>query len=406
MRIGMILDKTFPPDPRVENEAEALIEQGHQVFLFCLKYRDEPEFEIISKIQVKRYISNKFEYKLSALAYTFPFYTNIMAKKITHFLIGNKIEVVHIHDLVIAGAVFKANKKLNISLVLDLHENRPEIMKLYPHLQKYPGKLLISPVKWKQKEEEFIKKVEKVIVVTQEAKDEIMARVDLEDDKIVVVPNSVKRSFYANAILKKSVTEKYKDKFVILYLGDTGLRRGLLTAIEAVEILKRMIKNLPEEKANLKLVIVGENSTDEILKKKIRDLELENFIGMEGWQDESLFPSYIESSSVGISPLYKNVHHDTTYANKLFQYMSFGKPLLVSDATAQKNLIERTKSGLVHQEKNAVDFAKKIFELYKNDAMRKELGQNGKNFIENDFCWENVSGNLVEIYNELEKMDI
>jgi len=406
MRIGMILDKTFPPDPRVENEAEALIEQGHQVFLFCLKYRDEPEFETISNIQVKRYISNKIEYKLSALAYTFPFYTNSMAKKITHFLMENKIEVVHIHDLVIAGAVFKANKKLNLSLVLDLHENRPEIMKLYPHLQKYPGKLLISPEKWKQKEEEFIKKVEKVIVVTQEAKEEIMTRIDLEDDKIVVVPNSVKRSFYSNAILNKSITEKYKDKFVVLYIGDTGLRRGLLTAIEAVQILKVKIKNLPDGKAGLKLVIVGKNSTDEILKKKIRNLELENFVDMEGWQDESLFPSYIASGSIGISPLHRNIHHDTTYANKLFQYMSFGIPLLVSDATAQKNLIERTKSGLVHQEKNAVDFAKKILELYNNDEMRKELGQNGKNFIENVFCWENVSGNLVEIYNELKKMDI
>jgi len=35
MRIGMILDKTFPPDPRVANEAVSLIEKGHEVFLFC-----------------------------------------------------------------------------------------------------------------------------------------------------------------------------------------------------------------------------------------------------------------------------------------------------------------------------------------------------------------------------------
>ena len=37
MRIGMILDKTFPPDPRVENEAVTLINHGFEVFLFCLK---------------------------------------------------------------------------------------------------------------------------------------------------------------------------------------------------------------------------------------------------------------------------------------------------------------------------------------------------------------------------------
>ena len=38
MRIGMILDKTFPPDPRVENEAIELLKQGHKVFLFCVTY--------------------------------------------------------------------------------------------------------------------------------------------------------------------------------------------------------------------------------------------------------------------------------------------------------------------------------------------------------------------------------
>ncbi|MBG7631242.1 MAG: glycosyltransferase family 1 protein, partial [Bacteroidetes bacterium] len=79
MRIGMILDKTFPPDPRVENEAISLIENGHEVFLFCLKYEDEKESEVIKGIQVKRYQSSKLIYKLSALAYTIPEYTLIMA---------------------------------------------------------------------------------------------------------------------------------------------------------------------------------------------------------------------------------------------------------------------------------------------------------------------------------------
>ena len=43
---------------------------------------------------------------------------------------------------------------LNIVEILDLHENRPEIMKFYPHLQKFPGKFMISSTKWKIKEEE------------------------------------------------------------------------------------------------------------------------------------------------------------------------------------------------------------------------------------------------------------
>ena len=173
----MILDKTFPPDPRVENEALALIESGHKVFLFCLGYKPTFEEEIISEIEVKRYPSNQFEYKVSALAYTLPLYKFLMSKKITHFLNENSIQVIHVHDMVVADAVFKANKKLKLPVVLDLHENRPEIMKSYPHLDKFPGNILISPEAWKKIETEFVKKANKIIVVTKESKEETTEKI-------------------------------------------------------------------------------------------------------------------------------------------------------------------------------------------------------------------------------------
>lgn len=392
----MILDKTFPPDPRVENEAVALIENGHDVFLFCLKYTNELSSEEINGIQVKRYTSNKIDYKLSALAYTFPFYTNIMEKKILDFLKKNKIETIHIHDIRIADAVFKANKKFDLPVILDLHDNMPEVMKLYPHLMKFPGKQLISPNKWKKKEEEFIKKATKVITVSNEFIDEVKQRTNIDKNKIVLVPNTVRRSFYKEAKIDINITDRYKDDFVILYLGDTGLRRGLQTAIEAVNDLKFLIDNL-------KLVIVGTNTTDPILKNQVKELCIEKFVDFEGWQDVSLFPSYIQASDICISPLHRNIQHDVAYANKIFQYLSLSKPVLVSDATAQKNLVNKTKSGLVHQGKNVQNFIEKVLELYNDPDLRNELGKNGKHFIENEFVWEKVSSDLIRVYSELEE---
>ena len=118
MKIGMILDKTFPPDPRVENEAIELIKSGHEVFLFCLTYGNELKEEIINEIQVKRYKSNTLEYKLSALTYTIPLYSFFMKKKINRFLNDFNIEVIHIHDMVVAQAVFLANKKRKLYGIL------------------------------------------------------------------------------------------------------------------------------------------------------------------------------------------------------------------------------------------------------------------------------------------------
>lgn len=394
MKIGMILDAPFPPDPRVENEAVSLVNNGHEVFLFCLKYANEKSSEIINGIHIKRYSSNKLEYKLSALAYTIPLYSFLMKKKITKFIAETNIEALHIHDIRIAEAVYNTNKKHQLPVVLDLHDNMPEVIKLYPHLQKFPGKYIISPKKWKLKEEEFIRKADKVITVSPEFLEMLATRLQSEKEKLILVPNTIRKSFFEEYTVNKTILEKYKNNFVLLYLGDTHVRRGLQTAIASITKLKEKIPNI-------KLVIVGKNTTDTILKQQVKDLQLENYVDFEGWQDVSLFQSYILASEICISPLHRNLQHDVAYANKIFQYMSFAKPLLVSDAIAQKKLVEKVDAGLIHKEKNIDDFSNKVLALYKSKPLRTELGNNGKEFVQNEFCWEETSKKLINLYNNL-----
>lgn len=390
----MILDQTFPPDSRVENEALTLIERGFEVYLFCLSYEGKSDEENHKGIKVKRFASSPLEYKLSALAYTFSLYSKKLSLKIKRFLRQNSIDVIHIHDMRIAEASFLANSD-KLPMVLDLHENRPEIMKYYPHLQKFPGKFLISINRWKRKEEEFVRKANRVIVVTEAAKKELVERTKVDSSKIAVVPNSVRKSFYQNPNLQTEIIEKYKGSWVVLYVGDTNLRRGLLTAIEASAELSKHIENY-------KLVVVGSNTTDTVLKQRVKELQLEKFIDFMGWQDVSLFPSYISVSQVCISPLHRNIHHDTTYANKIFQYMSLSKPLVVSDATAQAAIVNQAKSGLVHVSKDIMDYTEKIKDLYHNPSKARDLGTNGKKFIEEKFSWEITSKALTRLYDEFQ----
>lgn len=390
----MILDAVFPPDPRVENEAVSLVKAGHEVFLFCLHYGQQKQSEVINGIEVKRYLSNTLEYKVSALAYTIPLYTFLMKRKIRQFIKENEVEVLHIHDIRIAGAVFGVNKKYKLPTVLDLHENRPEIMRFYPHLLRFPGKYVISSKKWKNKEEEFIRKATTVIVVTSEAKDEIKKRLPIDTDKIVEVPNTVRQSFYKSPRVYPEILKQYSNSFVVLYIGDTGLRRGLKTAIKSVHSIKNKIENI-------KLVIVGKNTTDIILKNLVKNLQVEAHVDFLGWKDQSLFQSYILSSAICISPLHRNVHHDTTYANKIFQYMSLGRPVLGSNASAQEKIIKKANAGLIHQDRDVKDFSNKVLELYNNKDLREEFGKNGSEFIENEFSWENTSKKLLHVYTNL-----
>lgn len=390
----MLLDTTFPPDPRVENEAMSLIEAGHEVHLFCLHYGTQASEEKYKGIRITRKRSYRFEYKMSALVYTVPFYSYRMRKKILDFVRDNGIEALHIHDIQIAEAAFMANKTFQLPVLLDLHENRPEIMKFYPHLSSFPGNLLIRPSVWKRKEEQFVKNANKVVVVTEEAKKELLSRCEIHSNDIITVPNTVRTSFYKNVSFDNAILEKYKTKKVLLYIGDTGLRRGLQTVIAA---LPELVKTI----ADLKVVIVGTSSSDQTLKKQVAALNMDAYVDFEGWQEMSLFPSYIKASAVCLSPLHRNQHHDTTYANKLFQYMSFQKPLLVSDATAQKNLVEKVGAGLVHREQDPKDFAEKLLELFNSQELSSQMGVKGKAFVENEFSWEQTSKNLVHLYDNL-----
>ena len=394
MRIGMILDKSFPPDPRVENEARVLRDAGHELFLFCLDYRGVTSEESYEGIEVRRYGSSSFEYRMSALAYTIPVYSMMLKGRIRRFLNENQIDAIHVHDMVIADAVLKANASLKLPMILDLHENRPEIMAHYPHLHKFPGKYLVSIKKWKKKEAFFVEAYDRTIVVTEQARQELCERTGVSESKVIVMPNTVRPEFFSEAVVDDSISRKFSDHFCLLYLGDTGIRRGLLTAIEGLELIRNRI---PEAK----LVIVGANSTDAVLRDRVKQLGLEDHVSFEGWQKEDLFPSYLTGADICISPLHKNLHHDTTLANKLFQYMGFSKPILASDVTAQADILERSGSGMTHRAEDAGDFAEKCLELYENGTLRNQMGTRGKRFVEEEFNLTQVGRSLVNCYSNL-----
>ena len=392
-RIGMILDAAFPPDPRVENEALSLIEQGHQVFLFCFSYKKKPQktYETFKQIKICRYPCSKIIYKLSALAYTLPFYSMYWHRKIKHFIVKNNIEILHIHDIQIAASCFKALERIKkpIPTVLDLHENRPEIMKYYQHLQTPLGKLFIKPERWKRAEKKYVSKADYILVVTPQSKKELSQRIPEKKDRIIAIPNTTRADFSNNVR-----DTKHPTNYNLLYIGDTGYRRGLPTAIKALPLLKKHM-------AHIALHIVGKSSYDTTLKALVKNLNLQKEVIFYGWQPAEKLVHYIQNSWVCLSPLHRNKHHDTTYANKLFQYMHCGKGLLVSDATAQKELVLKNYIGLVHLAEDTNDFAEKVLQLYKNPTLLNQFGANAQRLAKHDFCWEKTVRPLLKIYESL-----
>ncbi len=395
MRIAMFLDTDFPPDSRVENEAISLIQDGHELFLFSLSYQPiRKHVEAINGIQVFRFAANKLLYKLSALVYTFPFFSWLINSKIKKFIYQVQPDALHIHDMPLAETVMQINKSLKLPVTLDLHEERPEIMKFYPHLQKFPGNVLISPDKWARKQAELMQQADHIILVTKEAKEKYSKLYENISEKITVVPNTVNPQIFLQYPVREEIIKRFSGKPTILYVGDTGLRRGTDTAIRSMSYV---LDELPETQ----LVLVGDNSEDKVLNELVIELNLKHCVIFEGWKDVSLFPSYIKASSVCISPLKRNPHHDTTYANKIFQYMSMGKPLVVSDCPAQQRVIEEAKCGLIHKAEDYLDLANKLVEVLADPQKALMMGSNAVNAVERKWNWDKTKKGLLKLYNNI-----
>lgn len=394
LRIGMLLDQDFPPDSRVENEAISLIEAGFDVFLFSLAYKKGAGAEECNGIQVKRYAAGKWIYKNSALAYDLPFYHRSVQPLVRDFITTNDIKTLHVHDMVLAKAVFAANREFGLPLTLDLHENRPVIMQFYPHLKRFPGKYLINLERWKRAQNELMRKADKVVLVTEEARDEAVRSAGIAPEKVVVVPNTIHPDIFLNYPIGKSIADRFKGSFNMVYVGDTGLRRGTLDLVEAFAIVK---KRVPDAR----LILVGRSTEDEALKRRAAELGVSEFVSFEGWQDVSLFPSYISVATVCVSPIHRNLHHDTTFANKMFQYMAMGKPLVVSDCPPQVRVVEEAGCGLVHRGGDADDLARQIIRIHKEPGLAFEMGEKGKEAVLKKYNWKISASELTGYYRQL-----
>ena len=370
MKIGMILDSSYPDDARITNECAELIKKKHEIHLFCLSFKKPfVKNEIINQINVHRYHCSKLTYKLSALANDISLYGNILKNKLVDFIKKSEVEILHIHDIQIAKAAISVSERVGIKYNIDLHENRPEIMKYYKHVNSFLGKIFISPNRWKKAEESFVEKANKIVVVTEDAKQELLGRVKIDQEKIIVYPNTVRNNFYKNKRVDKVLEKQYSKNFVITYVGNTSERRGLSTVIKS---LRNLQKTIP----NIKLLIIGKSSFDGVLKNEILRYGVKDLVDFIGWVKENEIPNYLSISKLGLSPLHRNIHHDTTYANKIFQYISFGCPVVSSDVIAQSELVKKHNIGVVFEDRNVMDLTKKIIQLYNEKELFEKLRSN------------------------------
>ncbi|GBD92332.1 GDP-mannose-dependent alpha-(1-2)-phosphatidylinositol mannosyltransferase [bacterium BMS3Abin04] len=396
MNIGMLLDKEFYGDLRVENEVQALSAAGFKVYVYCFAFNGtfhEDDYHGASIINIP--VSKKFIYKLRGLTNTvLNFYPSYLVRLIKKYITQHQIDALHIHDLYLFETGLKAkNLFKNIVLIGDLHENYVEGLKHYKFSNTFPGNVLISIKKWQASEVEWCNKFDYLITVIEEAVDRYKS-LGIPENKFSVVPNYVNLDTFLTDEIDKSIVLRFKDNFSVMYVGGFDVHRGLEVAIKAVPFVVDKIENF-------KLVLVGKGRNFDDLVNLAKSLNIEKYISFEGWQPVAKLSSYIEASSVCLIPHLKTQHTDNTIPHKLFQYMVFEKPVIVSNCKPLERILNKENAGLIYNANNSEELAKSILTLYENPELRKEMGKRGKEAVISEYNWSNASKSLISLYQNI-----
>jgi glycosyltransferase involved in cell wall biosynthesis len=398
MKIGVILDNEFITDIRVSNEACYLKSIGYEIHILCPDFDNHKEYEILNGIYIHRFkLKKSVKNKLYGLMNILPLYELFWIRKVRKFVKSISPDYLHAHDLYMSKIAFKGGNE-KIPVILDLHENYPEAVLAFKWSSRYPHRLLTRPLAWKRKEQEYLSYAKKLIVLSNSFKDTLVNRYqNFNPDNIFVYPNVPDVPQMLSYPIKPDIFPK-NDRFILFYFGGIGERRGIITCFEAIKILL-------EEIPSIHLLLIGpvdgqeQRDFDHYLNEPVLKERVTHYI----WKDLSDFPSYTYSSDICLSPIFKDDQHESGVANKVFQYMLFGKPLIVSDCAPQIEIVEESRCGVVFSNKDADDLAAKIKFLYNNPELRNEMGENGRNAVLEKYNLEVCGTQLKLLYNSFPK---
>lgn len=243
----------------------------------------------------------------------------------------------------------------------------------------------------------FLYKRAKYIVVISDGFKRLIKEKNIAPDKIVVVEN-----WADPEIFKYSEDTKVKirqqlninGKFVVLFVGTIGICQGLENSIEALKILK--------DYKDIYFVFLG----DGVSRKKIEEYTKENNLNNAKFilrQPHKAIPEFMCIADAYLAHIRNNRLYSVTIPSKTYEYLSMGKPILMSVIGEAKDLVEKNHSGIGIEPENPQSLAQGILKLYENKEFYNSLLNNGRDYIIKYANRENMTGKYIDLVSHINK---
>jgi len=268
-----------------------------------------------------------------------------------------------------------------------------EVRDLWPESAVATGvlqnKFLLSILYWL--EYKLYKHSKKIVVLTPAFKENIESRFPEFFGKISVITNGADFSIMSENSKTQEIREKYswRDKKVFAYFGAHGVANDLM---QVVEIANKMRNN-----RDILFVLIGDGMQKKMLKEKAQEYTLSNIEFIDSVPKNEVV-DYINAIDVGMAILKKTDTFKTVYPNKVFDYMSCKKPILVTIDGITRELIKDANCGLYSGPENIKEFEKSIDKFVSmSDEEMKMLGDNGFKFVKENFDREKLAYKYMEL---------
>jgi glycosyltransferase involved in cell wall biosynthesis len=376
MNICVIYDCEYPWDIRVEKIINSLSKRGHSISLIARNKTNMPRCEERESIFIYRLPSfnNK---QITSLINTTLFFNPVWIYTVFSIVKKSNCDLILVRDLPLSGVGLLISKVLKIPMAVDFAEPYPLTIRQRRKFEKFKIQHLVTRnIAFADVYEKLIiRQANNCFVVCEEARERLIKR-GAKSKKVEILRNTPELNKFTPLTGSQA---KDNNEFIIMYVGILIGGRGLEVAIKAMSQINTKIKNI-------KLLIIGSGKAEKDLREMTTQLNLDGCIKFIGWIDNELVPKYINSCDVGILPFSNTSHINHTVANKLYDFMAMGKPVICSNVRPMVRIINETKCGYTFEADDYISLSKIILECY-YDKHRYELGESGLNHIKMQYNW-------------------
>lgn len=240
------------------------------------------------------------------------------------------------------------------------------------------------------------KYADKIIVISEDFKKNIMAK-GVPEDKIVVIYNWVDQNKVVDVPREENkLFDAYgldRSKFYITYNGNIGLTQNM-------DMLLSVAKELQNEYEDIHFVLVGNGAYLDEVMRKVAEQQLNNvhLLPFQPYEDISHVFSLGDASLVISKP---GVGANSV-PSKTWSIMSASRPVLANfDENELKTIVENNHCGIFTKAGDKEAFKESILKLYNHRELCQEYGRNGRKFVMDNLTREVGTKKYVDVIKEV-----